>query len=126
MARRTDGLIKNFKAEAAVSKFRIVKFGATDEAVVQAAAVGDAMFGVSLELDAAVGEPCDVALGGLADVVYGGAVTRGDLLTSDAAGKAVAAAPTAGINNRIIGIAMASGALDDIGVVDVMPGRIQG
>lgn len=126
MARRTDGLIKNFKAEAAVSKFRIVKFGAADEQALQAAAVGDAMFGVSLELDAAIGEPFDVALSGLADVVYGGNVARGDFLTSDANGKAVAAAPAAGVNNRVIGIAMVSGVLDDIGVVDLAPGRIQG
>jgi len=126
MAGQTPDLIKAYRAEAAVAARRIVKHGAADGGVVQAAAVGDAIMGVSTEIGSAIGETCDVMKSGLADVVYGGAVTRGDWLTSDANGKAVAAAPGAGTNNNVIGRAEVSGVLDDIGVVYIVPGRIQG
>lgn len=58
---------------------------------------------------------------GIAEVEYGGNVTRGDLLTSDANGKAIATT-TAG--NRIIGIAMASGVSGDIGLALINPGSV--
>lgn len=125
-AGRTDGLIKNFKAGAAIAAFRFLKFGADDNTVVQAAAATDAIIGVSGELAAAAGEPCDVHLGDVAEVSYGGNVARGDLLTSDADGKAVAAAPAAGVNNRTGGVAMRDGVLNDVGAVLVAPGRVQG
>lgn len=126
MAGLTASMIKNYTAEAAVEKRRIVKFGTADGQVVKGAASTDFLVGVTTEVDAAIGEPCDVIRAGLADVVYGGAVTRGDMLTSDANGKAVAAAPGAGVNARVIGVAEISGVLDDIGVVSINPGRIQG
>lgn len=119
-------LIRNFKAEAAVAAFRIVKAGAADGQVLQAAAVGDKSVGVSTDIGAAINERCDVIMGGIADIQYGGAVTRGDLLTSDANGKAVTAAPAAAANNRIIGVAVTSGVLDDIGQVNVVPSMLQG
>jgi hypothetical protein len=119
-------LIRNFKAEAAIAAYRIVKAGAADGQVAQAAAVGDKSVGVSTDIAAAINERCDVILGGVADVQYGGAVTRGDLVTSDANGKAVAAAPAAGANNRIVGVALVSGVLDDIGQVNVVPSMMQG
>ncbi|MDP2805450.1 MAG: DUF2190 family protein [Gallionellaceae bacterium] len=119
-------LVKNFKAEAAIAAFTIVKHGAADGQVLTAAAVADKLFGVSTDIPAAINERCDVILGGLADVLYGGAVTRGDLLTSDASGRAVAAAPAAGTNNRIIGMAVVSGVLGDIGQVDINQGMMQG
>lgn len=121
-----QGLTKNFNAGAAVTKRRIIKFGADDKTVVQAAAVGDAMFGVSTDVDTTTGEPTDVQVAGIALVQAGGAVTRGDPITSDANGKAVAAAPGAGVNNRVIGVAMQSAALDDLFDVLLAPGRIQG
>lgn len=123
------GLIKSCTVGAAVSARRIVKWGAADFTVIQGAAATDFLVGVTGELGAtnANGDTSvDVALTGLADVQYGGAVTRGDPLTSDANGKAVAAAPGAGVNNRIIGFAWVSGVLDDIGQVQLAPGRIQG
>ncbi|EHN77499.1 hypothetical protein SMCF_2974, partial [Streptomyces coelicoflavus ZG0656] len=48
-------------------------------------------------------------------VEYGGPVTRGARLTSDAEGRAVAAAPAAGQTVEIIGRAMVSGVLGDFG-----------
>ena len=85
-------LTKNFIAGAAVVKRRIVKFGADDDHVIQGAAVGDALFGVAERLDVAINKRVDVVISGIAEVEYGGAVTRGDLLTTDANGKAVVAA----------------------------------
>ena len=78
---------------------------------------------------------------GIAEVVYGGAVTRGDLLTSDGAGKAVpavrhthpenaAAAYAQGADTgpatagRAIGVAMVSGAAGDIGTVLIAPAAV--
>ena len=113
-------LIENFIAGAAISPYRICKPGATDGAALQSAAVGDFSFGVSDELGAASGARCDIITSGVPDVQYGGAVTRGALLTSDANGKAVTAVAT----NRTIGIARVSGVLDDIGSVQIAPGTV--
>lgn len=119
-------LVKNFKAEAAVAAFTIVKHGTVDGQVVPAAAATDKLLGVSSDIAAAINERSDVILSGIADVVYGGNVTRGDLLTADASGHAVTAAPAAGANNRLIGVAMVSGVLGDIGQVDINQGSLQG
>jgi len=123
---RNEGLQKTLIAGAAVTKNRILKFGADDVTVVHAAAVGDLAIGVSDNLGASSGEPFDVIIDGIALVEYGGNVTRGDLLTSDSVGRAVAAAPATGVNNRVIGVAMLSGVIGDIGSVRIAPGRIQG
>ena len=119
-------LTKSFLAIAAMTAHRIVKHGANDGEVTPATAVGDAMFGVTTEVAAANGERQDVHLSGAVYVQYGGNVTRGDFLTSDANGKAVTANPAAGVNNRVIGIAQVSGVDGDIGTVQLAPGRIQG
>lgn len=119
-------LVKNAKAEAAVAAFTIVKFGAADGQVVPAAAVSDKLLGVSTDIAAAINERCDYIASGLADVLYGGTVTRGDQLTSDASGRAVTAAPAAGTNNRIIGIAAVSGVVGDIGQVLIAQSMLQG
>lgn len=119
-------LLKAYVAEAAIAAARIVKFGAADGQVLQAAAVGDKLIGVSNEIGPAINERCDVIRAGIADVQLGGAVARGDPITSDANGKGVAAAPAAGVNNSIIGFAETSGVLDDVIPVLIAPGRIQG
>jgi len=119
-------LTKSFLAGAAVTKYRIVKFGADDDSVVQAAAATDILIGVADPLGGESGRRVDVIMQGAADVEYGGTVTRGALLTADANGRAVEAAPAAGSNNRIIGVAMASGVTGDIGSVLLSPGSMQG
>lgn len=126
MAGLSTGLTKGFKAEAAVTKRRFVKFGTGDALTVQAAASTDAIIGVSAEIDSAILQPVDVHMSGIAEVEYGGVVARGDLLTADAVGRAVAAAPGAGVNARTGGVAMVSGVLGDIGSVNVVPSRLQG
>lgn len=116
---------KGFVAGGAIAAKRIVKFHTADNSVVQASAVADFAIGVA-DLAAAAAEHVTVVMGGIAIVEYGGSVTRGALLTADANGKAVTAAPAAGTNNRIIGIAMVSGVSGDLGSVLLQPGMVQG
>lgn len=118
--------IKNYIAGAAINRYLIVKFDADDDTVVPAAGPTDALIGISNQTDAGSGEGVDVTHGNLHQVRLGGAVTRGDLITADATGKGVAAAPAAGVNNAVIGRALASGVADDIIPVTVSPGQIQG
>jgi hypothetical protein len=124
MTQRNPGTILAFKAGATVNPNRFVKFSA-DRTVIQAAAVGDAIIGVS-DLGAASTEIVDVVMNGIFPVVYGGTVTRGDLLTSDSTGRAVTAAPAAGVNNSTGGRAMVSGVVGDLGSVSISLGSIQG
>ncbi|MEQ1890289.1 MAG: DUF2190 domain-containing protein [Alphaproteobacteria bacterium] len=119
-------LSKNYRAEAAVAKRRIVKMGATDGAVVVGAAATDLIFGVSADIDAAITERVDVHVAGIAEVEFGGTVTRGGPVTSDATGRAVAAAPGAGVNNRIIGFALVSAVVGDVAPVILSQGVMQG
>lgn len=120
-------LTKTYTAGGAISERRIVKHGASDGAVLQSAAASDANFGVCVQPGgAASGERCDVQTHGIAQVVAGAAVTRGQLLMSDANGKAITAAAAAGTNVRTIGIADQSGVLDDIIRCILQPGSFQG
>ncbi len=117
---------KQFIAETAVTANRIVKPGSTDDYIVLAAAATDKVSGISGNVAGNAGERVDIIMEGIADVVYGGNVTRGDLLTSDANGAAVTAAPAAGSNARIIGVAQVSGVAGDIGSVLISPCSMQG
>lgn len=117
---------KNYVAEGAIAPYRIIKRGTSDAGVAQGAAAADFVFGVTGELGAANGERIDVHQGGQPDVEYGGAVTRGDPLVSDANGMAVVAAPAAGANVRIIGFAAVSAVANDIAPMDYAPGVMQG
>lgn len=119
-------LIKNFVAEADIAPYRICKFGVAGGTAVQAAGATDAMFAVSDSLGGKLNGRVDLMLYGPVNCEYGGTIAPGDLLTSDAQGRAVAAAPAAGANARIIGIADVSGVLGDIGSVILAPGQIQG
>lgn len=119
-------LTKSFLAGGAISPYRIVKMGSDDDSVVQGAAATDSLMGVADGLGAESGQRVDVILQGTAEVTYGGSVTRGALLTCDASGRAVAAAPAAGSNVRIIGIALVSGVSGDVATILVNPGSMQG
>lgn len=122
-----NGLIKNYTAGGAISPCRIVKPHTADGQVVQAAAAADFLMGVSVEIvSPASGERCDVVKFGIANVEFGGTVTRGGPVTSDANGKAVAAAPAAGSNVRIIGFAEISAVSGDIAPVLIGPSLMQG
>lgn len=114
-------LTKTITAGGAITRRRIVKFGSSDATMVQASAATDALIGVAAELDIASGQRGDVHIAGLVEVEYGGSVTRGAYLTSDADGKAVAAELSAGSVVRILGQAMVSGVAGDIGTVMLNP-----
>jgi hypothetical protein len=114
-------LIKNYLAGAAIAAFRIVKFSA-DNTVIQGAAATDYLIGIADGMGAsASGARVDVVKGGVAYVEFGGSVTRGGPVTADANGKAVAAAPSAGTQARIIGFAEVTAASGDIAPVLIAP-----
>jgi hypothetical protein len=121
-----NNLTKSYTAEAAIGPFLIVKPGAADYGVVVGAAVSDKLFGVSTEVSAVSGERVDIVHEGIADVKLGGTVVRGDFITSDATGQGLTAAPAAGTNNRVIGIAIISGVSGDIIPVLLDPSMLQG
>jgi hypothetical protein len=110
-------LAKSFNAGGAIPANTIVKFGADDNTIVAAAAAADLSIGVSTFVAAATGERCDAILQGEADVLFGGTVARGAMVTADASGRAVAAVAT----NRVIGIALVSAVVGDIGKIVIAP-----
>ena len=111
----TTGLEKSAKCTAAIATaFLIAKFGADDDTLSQATASTESLIGIFQHITSAVGEEVRVALDGISKVKLGGIVTRGDRLTSDANGKAVAVGAVAGTNYNSIGTALASGAADDL------------
>lgn len=120
-------LTRAFVAGAPVAQYRIVKPGAADGRVVQASATTDALIGVAIQPGgAASGAVCEVQMAGIADVVAGGAVAYGALVSTDADGKAVEASATAGSNIRVLGIALKSAAANDIFPILIAPGSYQG
>lgn len=122
---------KPYDAGAAVKSNRFVKFGADDDKVVQAAASTDLIIGAVNKVappgsDAATGDRLDVEHYGIVDIRLGGTVTRGSKLTADSDGRAIAAAPGAGTNAQIGGIALQSGVVDDIVPVLLTIAAVQG
>lgn len=110
MSWRNPLLDKTFVAGGAIAPYRLVKFGSSDTTLLQAAAATDALLGVSGQIGAASGEVLDVTLVGIGEVEAGDNITRGNQLTSDASGKAVAASA----GNVVIGKALMSAAAGDI------------
>lgn len=105
---------KSLKAVGAVGANLILKPGAADFTAVVATSATDLLIGSADGLDKADGEMVDLDVRPVAEVKLGAAVTRGQKLTANAAGKAVAAAPAAGSNVHVIGVAAKSGVADDV------------
>lgn len=102
-------LIKEYTATAAaIEASRFVKFDGTDKTkVLKAAAATDAIVGVSQETVAtAASERISITHLGVVRITAGAAFNPGALLTSDSSGRAVAAAPSAGTNNRVGAVAL--------------------
>jgi hypothetical protein len=118
--------IKQYIAETAITPNLIVKFGSTDDYAVLAAAGTDKVMGVSGNVGGDAGGRVDIIKAGIADVIAGGTFARGDLLMSDAAGKAIVAAASAASNVRVIGTAEASAVSGDIVGVLISPCSFQG
>lgn len=124
---RNPGLQKSYAAEGVIGAYLIVKFGAADGGVLVAAAATDKLIGVTDRIAAAAsGDRIDVIRSGIAEVTYGGTVAAGDLLTSDASGRAITATAAAGSNVRVIGVAEVAGVVGDIGSMLIDPGSFQG
>lgn len=117
---RHDGIITAHKAEAAIAPYRLVVIGAADGGAKQAADDDAAIIGVSSRVAAAKGGTVEVHRSGIVEVEYGGAVTRGKVLTANADGKAIA---TTTDGAHCIGIAEVSGVAGDIGSVLIAPSR---
>lgn len=114
-----------YNAEGAVIAYTVVKGGASG-GVVQAAAATDKLLGLATDIAAATSENCDVIVDGPALAKSGGTVAIGDLLTSDASGNVIVAAPGTGVNNRIVGQALEAAASGDIFRIFVAIGSLQG
>ena len=119
------GRIKNFTADTAIGKRRIVKFGASEGRVAQADGAAG-LLGVSGVRGADAGARIDVYLSDIQPVELGGAVAYGDWLTSDANGKAIVAAPAEGVTMEVIGRAMAAAGAGAIIDADIAPQQITG
>lgn len=116
------GLVKTFTAAGAIAEYRIVKFGASDRAALQATAATEIFAGVvglPKGASAASGDSIDVIKSGIADVLYGGTVTLGAALTSDSLGRAVVAVD----GNSMIGFAQVAGVVGDLGAVQIQFGN---
>lgn len=121
-------IIHTYTCETAIPNRRQVKPGSVDGKVALATSSTDLIIGVSdCPGDAAIGDRIDVVLFGEAEVDAGGTVAFGAFITADASGKAVAAAPAAGVNARTGGLLHLSAAVSgDVARVFVNPNRIQG
>lgn len=127
MIGQTSGIEKSVKCTAAIAAaFTIGKFGPDDDTMSLAAAATDMLSGVFQHVTANPGDEVRVMLDGITKIKLGGTVTRGQPLTSDATGQGVVAAPAAGTNVRIIGIAMASGVSGDVITMLISPSVMQG
>lgn len=110
MSWRNPLLDKTYTAGGTINPYRLVKFGGADTTLLQAAAASDALIGVSGQVGAASGEVLDVTLIGIGEVMAGGNITRGNMLTADSNGKAVVASD----GNVIAGKALMSAVAGDI------------
>jgi hypothetical protein len=109
----------NYTAQGAIGKHLMVKFGTADKGVSLAITAADKPIGVTSDIDALDGEPCDVFRDDIARVIYGAAVTKGDFLTAGAGGRAF---PTTTQGDRYLGIAEITGVAGDIGSLLICPG----
>lgn len=119
--------IRAFKASGAITNRRYVKWTATAGVVAMATAATDKIAGVvDFPGGAADGETVDVVLFGPAEIDAGGTFAAGDNLVADASGKAVVAAPGAGVNNFTGGRGMYPAVNGDRVEVFVNPSNLQG
>lgn len=121
--------IKTYRAVGAIAPRRLIIASGTADGVAQASGVvtGLAFLGVSEGVGAPDGRPIDVIHSDIALVEAGAAVARSAYLTSDSQGRAVTAAPAAGVNGSVVGYALeTAAAAGDLIRVFVLPSRIQG
>lgn len=118
----TRGLMKEAQVEtSAIGHGLIVKMGSTDDLVTLATAATDSPVGVSFvegnqnTVSTAVGDVISVQMTRIAEVRYGGTVTRGQNLVANSVGRAIAVTSNSGVQS--IGKALTSGVAGDFGYV---------
>lgn len=111
-------LVTAFGTEGKIEAHRICAHGEKAGFAKQATAPADKLIGVLTSVEKESGEHADVIRTGLATVVYGGTVARGDYLTTDGTGRAVKASE----GQAFIGIAETDGVADDLGAMLVTHG----
>jgi hypothetical protein len=126
MLGKTTIMEKSAKCTAAVVANTIAMPGADDDTFSTATGVSDELIGLFQHDTSVAGAEVRVMLEGIAEIKLAGNVTRGNWLTSDSAGKGLAAAPAAGVNNNVIGKALASGVTDDVIPMLISRAKIQG
>ena len=117
------GLIKNFDAPSAIGVHRIATFNGADFSVQQGSTITQAIAGLTEHGSDNVGR-CDVVMTQTGLVEFGGDVTAGDSLMSDANGKAVAFDKSVPIDDAaiwILGTALESGDDGTIGTTTINP-----
>lgn len=108
---KTYALTKTGLATAAIAtQYLIVKFGADENHISQAAGATDALIGVIQHAATAAEQEVEVQLNGISNVKAGGVIALGAPVTADAAGKAV----TATTGQNILGYACKAAAAGDI------------
>jgi hypothetical protein len=121
------GLTLAYIAGVAMPARRLVKQGPADKFVVMAIDGGVPIIGVSEQIAVAAMAPVDVIHSEVAVVEAGAAIALSSPITADASGRAITAAPAAGVNMWIVGITLeAATAAGDFIRVLVKPERIQG
>src|SRR5687768_2741480 len=118
-------------ADLSAHQFKFVKLSGTGLQVVVCSAAGENAFGVLQDKPDAQGKAASVATLGVSKVVAGGAIAPGDLVTTDAQGRAIAAAKAstntadAGaasdplVGSHVQGVAMTGGATGQLISVDL-------
>ncbi|WP_373840484.1 capsid cement protein [Glaesserella sp.] len=112
------GFMTAFLTTGAIAGYRIVAHGEAEGSAKQAVATTDKLLGISTRVPKEPGEHVDVVRSGLAPVVYGTTLKRGDFITTDAQGRAVKAEN----NQMYVGIVEEDGEADDIGSVFITLG----
>ena len=107
-------------ADLSASQFRIAVVNSSEKAAIAAAATAK-IIGVLYNKPAAADVAAQIAISGVARVTAGGVVAAGDLLTSDANGKAIATTTT---GNVLIGRALTAGADTQLIEVLLFPGTV--
>jgi hypothetical protein len=120
-------LAKNYVADIALPRFRLVKQGSADDHITLATGSLDTFIGTTMDIPAAPNERSDVHMLGIAYLEAGAAFSSGTWITSDSIGRGIAASPAAGINASVIGRALeTANAAGDVIRVLVAHGQIQG
>lgn len=122
-----DPRIISFEASSAIRGRRLVAGSGLGTLVREAAAGTDKIVGATGQMGAdAAGDMVDVVVDGPVEVTFGGNVSAFDAITSDAQGRAVTAAPGAGVTHRIVGFALTDGVVGDVGRVQIAPSLLKG